>query len=46
LSYVRADGSVRWKEDTHKILETLPLTDDEPVETTYTNIWDVVEMTQ
>lgn len=43
---VRADGSVRWKEDTHNISDTLPATDDEPVDQGYTTIWDVVESPQ
>jgi prepilin-type N-terminal cleavage/methylation domain-containing protein len=40
---LRADGSVRWKNDTKDIFKALPESPSEVIESDYLNIWDVLE---
>jgi len=42
MNVLRADGSVRWREDTKHLLDQLPADDGDPASTNYVNLWGTV----
>jgi prepilin-type N-terminal cleavage/methylation domain-containing protein len=45
MNVLRADGSVRWREDARSVFEKLPCEETETVTPEYEDIWDSIEST-
>lgn len=43
MNVLRADGSVRWRDDTQDILKQLPLSENEPVQEGFSTLWSEIE---